>query len=927
MATTLTPRRTLHLKVGDTSPDLVATITGAGNAPVNLTGATVRFRMRDPVTNAIVVDSPATIDGSPSAGTVRYAWTALDTTREARTYDGEFVVTWTTSGRELRYPADTYLQIRLTGRIEPTMTEVATVEVGPDPFALLVGAQQQLLAVAFDENELAIPGVEFRWVSSNPLVASIDVNGLVTAIAPGVATFSAVVKTQNTVGQSVGTVTDPGFSAAAEEDVPVFRAGVWGPENPVASDRFGRDAGVARAGETGVTDVRYQEGDPRRHGALLAGANERAQLAAADTSAVARGGGIILPKGTLVVGSNITLASDLWFRMGARLKPLAGVVITILGAIHAARGQHLFDISAGGTISFAGNTRVLDVSVRMWGPVGDGVTDDTVPVQAFLTAVATSDVRQAVWHGTFAVTELNWVGAGTTQVSCNVTLNGIGSSLNPVFTLTDATGLYFNGRVRILGTGGGTYTSRTRGNGLKVVNSTRCKFEYLYVQFFLFRGIEVSGGNSTLSDLGNIRALDCGAYGSGTAKFSTTYSARTDTGSASSSSQRAVLTVGTLPDATYGLNSICQIGVHPHVITAINPATSEITVYPWPDLTLPLGTEVNYLIGAGVYIAGTDQGILNIEGIDAVRCGVGYRNQALYGGQVKRIVTQACGVGLTMGAPIASSSLYHSIIGPYFESNIFDILQISSAALSSNIISPAISDFSKCFALAPRSLTGAGVFSFFFERFSGVNIIRDVPLFPAGQRGQNGTGSTETVKMEPKPSSFQTFRLNSQIITLSAPESYNRLFGYTDVFIMALGSGTHDQPTGTWTFNPEAGYTVMGGPTYTFAGMTRPTLFHCYLLGTDWRITPFSSVERRAGSVSYNPPSLAAGAETETTVTVTGAALGDYAEASFSLDTQGITLHARVSAADTVTVRLRNGTAGTIDLLTGTLRASVRPAA
>lgn len=77
------------------------------------------------------------------------------------------------------------------------------------------------------------------------------------------------------------------------------------------------------------------------------------------------------------------------------------------------------------------------------------------------------------------------------------------------------------------------------------------------------------------------------------------------------------------------------------------------------------------------------------------------------------------------------------------------------------------------------------------------------------------------------------------------------------------------------------------------------------------------------GSATYDPPSLADGAGATTTVTVTGAALGDYATASFSLDLQGITLTAYVSAANTVTVRFQNESGGVIDLASGTLRARV----
>jgi hypothetical protein len=74
------------------------------------------------------------------------------------------------------------------------------------------------------------------------------------------------------------------------------------------------------------------------------------------------------------------------------------------------------------------------------------------------------------------------------------------------------------------------------------------------------------------------------------------------------------------------------------------------------------------------------------------------------------------------------------------------------------------------------------------------------------------------------------------------------------------------------------------------------------------------------GSKTYDPPSLATGTQTTTTVTLTGAALGDYVQASFSLDLQGVVLSAYVSAANTVTVVMLNMTGGTLDLASGTLK-------
>jgi hypothetical protein len=51
--------------------------------------------------------------------------------------------------------------------------------------------------------------------------------------------------------------------------------------------------------------------------------------------------------------------------------------------------------------------------------------------------------------------------------------------------------------------------------------------------------------------------------------------------------------------------------------------------------------------------------------------------------------------------------------------------------------------------------------------------------------------------------------------------------------------------------------------------------------------------------------------------------LGDIATVSFSLDLQGISVTAYVSAANTVSVRFQNETGGTLDLASGTLKAWV----
>lgn len=77
----------------------------------------------------------------------------------------------------------------------------------------------------------------------------------------------------------------------------------------------------------------------------------------------------------------------------------------------------------------------------------------------------------------------------------------------------------------------------------------------------------------------------------------------------------------------------------------------------------------------------------------------------------------------------------------------------------------------------------------------------------------------------------------------------------------------------------------------------------------------------QTGTATFNPANLVDGAGETTTVTVTGASLGDVALASFTLDTQGITVTAWVSAANTVSVRFQNETGGAINVAEGTLAA------
>lgn len=80
-----------------------------------------------------------------------------------------------------------------------------------------------------------------------------------------------------------------------------------------------------------------------------------------------------------------------------------------------------------------------------------------------------------------------------------------------------------------------------------------------------------------------------------------------------------------------------------------------------------------------------------------------------------------------------------------------------------------------------------------------------------------------------------------------------------------------------------------------------------------------------SATVTWNPANVGNGAQTTTTVTVTGAKLAEFntATAGFTKDLQGMRLTAYVSANDTVTVVLRNDTGGAINLDEGSLTVGV----
>lgn len=81
-----------YLKKGDIGNPLIAVLSDA-NGPVDLTGLTIRFKMRPRTTLVTKVDGPAVPDPDQSAnpGRVSYSWAEGDVDSAGR-FVGEFII-------------------------------------------------------------------------------------------------------------------------------------------------------------------------------------------------------------------------------------------------------------------------------------------------------------------------------------------------------------------------------------------------------------------------------------------------------------------------------------------------------------------------------------------------------------------------------------------------------------------------------------------------------------------------------------------------------------------------------------------------------------------------------------------------------------------------------------------------------------------
>jgi len=103
---------TFYIKQNDTRPELDIFLRDDKDRSINITGATVKFSMRNAATNVVKISLGSVTTVSSTAGRVKYSFTASDTDT-AGNFDGEFQVTFV-GGQVETFPNDGYIKVIVT---------------------------------------------------------------------------------------------------------------------------------------------------------------------------------------------------------------------------------------------------------------------------------------------------------------------------------------------------------------------------------------------------------------------------------------------------------------------------------------------------------------------------------------------------------------------------------------------------------------------------------------------------------------------------------------------------------------------------------------------------------------------------------------------------------------------------------------------
>ena len=545
--------------------------------------------------------------------------------------------------------------------------------------------------------------------------------------------------------------------------------------------------------------------------------------------------------------------------------------------------------------------------------------------------VCANDRKYATCHGKFLCnTKISNVGINninntikTKRIDFNADIAFKGLTGNG-FEIISPRQCEFSGFINIYDVGGVTYTNRNIDNLVYMEDFIHGVFKWKVVAKYakhlglmVFSGAgSLSGGyaNNNTSDLGDWQFGSCGH------RFkhnSFTFTARSDTGSTSSTGQRSVLTLSAPHNLGDLVDSFIRFSGKPYLVTA--STANSLTVYPWISENDATGT-IEISKGGDFKLDGADSNNIKMSG-GSSDCAICAGDEGFYVGVKIQRTNQANDIGLRLGNGVSSSQIGGVYLGLYVELNEFDIVRTSSTVEYPIIIKPIALRLPTCHILTPIDIT---------TRKASANLVTSFVVWDGDKilkqkKGQfyNGVNSSTALNATIGDDSFRV-RGNTATITLKDEVDIRRLFGNCDVEFEVFGSASNNGTTGITTIKCDAGYTINN----IVGDLVIPSSNSAFKVSarlvneTDWRVYIFYA-EKPKGSKVFDWSSLAAATQQSTTVTVTGAVVGNTAVASMDVALNGSSLRAEVTALNTVTVYQFNPTASPVDVASGTLSVKI----
>ncbi|HWT14043.1 MAG TPA: hypothetical protein VN231_14915 [Allosphingosinicella sp.] len=599
-----------------------------------------------------------------------------------------------------------------------------------------------------------------------------------------------------------------------------------------------------------------------------------------------------------------------------------------------------------------------EVTPFMFGTVGGG-SDDVVPLRAFFDYCENHVVYRAMLSGSFAIGSTLRIGKTANLTPSTRIYHGGNFSLAPTEEADPMDHLIymhymkdcrFGGRWLLRGspaseTGQQYHDRLVTGVGIYMDDCRGAHFNALFLERFWYAGIQVDRAtNSSMCTIDKAIIYYIGSGGIGDTgenptvqSLVATFSGATPSGLASDVGQRTTITVPTnkLPPAdilavagatsVQSLPILVRINARPYRVTGINWSTGAVSLYPWLDSAAGTSGTLEWIWGGAVGLHGNDCNCWQINQLEMKYVGVGLVAACGQGPTVNSFVIQNdSGIGLLVGEQTDTYNCGNGtdIRGFYMEDveeHYVNLTDFESSENSGTISSEYTLDIGRMFALsAPRaadnSLT-APIKQWKFWSSSDLLMFKDGPDWADVEVGGN--------------QDLIVARSNGRIVTLQNDTRKARLFNYRAQTFCFFGTGPNGAPTGTVTFQLHNNSStrqlngVVDG-TFSASGFDGPAIFSVYQdTAGNYFVAVAGGKAGIGGSKTWDPPSVAAGAATSTTLTVQGAQLGDSVLVGFNKALQGMQLTGSVSAADTVEAVLSNPTAAAINLVSGTLSARI----